>query len=88
MQNQISYMSTRAESGIGRFDHFRFFNPGRISINFTKQLSGLLIVCLLLCGPGNLQAVDAGGSPEIRQDIEQLLRTGGHSATHRVSRND
>ena len=44
-------------------------------MHFTKQLSGLLIVCLLLCGPGNLQAADAGGSPETRQDIEQLLRT-------------
>ena len=44
-------------------------------MNFTKQLSGLLILCLLLSGPGNLQAVDANSTPEVRQDIEQILRT-------------
>ena len=44
-------------------------------MHFTKQLSGLLIVCLLLCGPVNLQAMDAASTAETRQDIEQLLRT-------------
>jgi murein L,D-transpeptidase YcbB/YkuD len=44
-------------------------------MNSTKQLSGLLVLCLLLSGPVNLHAMDASSTAESRQDIEQLLRT-------------
>ncbi len=44
-------------------------------MNLFKQVSALLIVLLLLAGPLELQAAETVSTPQISQDIEQLLRT-------------
>ena len=44
-------------------------------MNFTKQLSGFLIILLLLTGPTGLKAADISKASETQRDIEQLLGT-------------
>ena len=42
-------------------------------MNLFKQVSALLIVLLLLAGPLELRAAETVSTPQISQDIEQLL---------------